>query len=219
MRVLKRLLVAAVVLIIFAAVGLYFFNQYWVHRFDDLIEKQARIYQLDPALVWSVIYEETYFRPWKVGEDAEIGLMQVTPTVGREWAEETGMKELARQMGRDPASVLLDPERNIQVGCWYLEKISKDYRDTPDAEARLLAAYNAGPSRAAEWNRTEPGERPLTAEQFIQRINIPSTRAYVSSILTRYREIKNAEGGQQKAEGSRQKAVRREEGSRQKAEG
>src|ERR671916_156393 len=210
MRVLKRLLIAAVVLIIIGAVGLYFFNQFWIHRFDDLIEKQARIYRLDPLLVWSVIYEETYFSPWKIGEDAEIGLMQVTPTVGREWAEETGMRELSAQMQRDPASVLRDPERNIQVGCWYLEKISKDYRDTPDREARMLAAYNAGPSRAAEWNRTEPGERPLTAEQFIQRIDIPSTRAYVSSILTRYREIK-------KAEGSRQKAVGRGDGGRRAA--
>src|ERR671916_1676648 len=207
MRVLKRLLIAAVVLIIIGAVGLYFFNQFWIHRFDELIEKQARIYRLDPALVWSVIYEETYFRPWKVGEDAEIGLMQVTPTVGREWAEETGMRELSAQMQRDPASVLSDPERNIQVGCWYLEKISKDYRDTPDMEARMLAGYNAGPSRAVEWNRTEPGERPLTAEQFIQRIDIPSTRAYVSSILARYRELRTAEG-------SRQKAVGRGDGGR-----
>ena len=190
MRVLKRLALIGLFLAALAAVGLHFFNQYWIHRFDDVIERQARIYRLDPQLVWSVIYEETYFRHWMRGEDAEIGLMQVTPTVGREWAEETGMKELARQMGRDPASVLLDPERNIQVGCWYLEKISKDYRDTPGAEARMLAGYNAGPSRAAEWNRTAPGQPPLDAEQFLARIDIPSTRAYVSSILTRYREQK-----------------------------
>jgi soluble lytic murein transglycosylase len=190
MRVLKRLLLAALVLLLVGAVGLYFFNRYWIHRFDELIEKQARIYNLDPLLVWSVIHEETYFRPWVVGDAAEIGLMQVTPTVGREWAEETGLRELSAQMQRDPASILRDPERNIQVGCWYLEKISRDYRDTPDAEARMLAAYNAGPSRAAEWNRTERGERPLTADEFIRRIDIPSTRAYVSSILTRYSERK-----------------------------
>lgn len=192
MRVLKRLALVGLILIALGAVGLYFFNQYWIHRFDDVIERQARIYRLDPQLVWSVIYEETYFRDWKRGEDAEIGLMQVTPTVGREWAEETGMRELARQMGRDPASVLSDPERNIQVGCWYLEKISKDYRDTPDAEARMLAGYNAGPSRAAEWNRTGPGEYPLDEDQFVRRIDIPSTRAYVTSILRRYREQKAA---------------------------
>jgi soluble lytic murein transglycosylase len=148
--------------------------------------------------VWSIIYEETYFRPWQTGEAAEIGLMQVTPLVGREWAAETGMRELAQQMARDPASLLRDPERNIQVGCWYLEKISKDYRDLPGAEARMTAAYNAGPRRAAEWNRTAPGQRPLTAEEFIERIDIASTRAYVSSILARYRTLKKAEGREPK---------------------
>jgi soluble lytic murein transglycosylase len=203
MPVLKRLVLAAVIFAILAAAGLYFFNQYWIHRFDPLIARQASVYQLDPDLVWSIIYEETYFSPWKIGEDAEIGLMQVTPTVGREWAAETGMRELAQQMSNDPKSLLADPERNIQVGCWYLEKISKAYRDLPDAEVRMLAAYNAGPSRAAEWNRVAAGQASLTAAQFIERIDIPSTRAYVSSIQARYRELKRAHeeeegGGQQK---------------------
>jgi soluble lytic murein transglycosylase len=193
MSAAKRLAVAALVLIVAAAAGLYFFNRYWIHRYDEVIERQARIYRVDPLLVWSVIYEETYFSPWKRGDAGEIGLMQVTPQVGRMWAEETGMKDLAREMDRDPASVLRDPERNIQVGCWYLEKISKDYRGTPDAEARILAAYNAGPSRAADWNRTAPAGAPLTSEQFIARIDIPSTRSYVSSILARYSKLKSAD--------------------------
>ena len=187
---MKRFVLSALVLSTCCAAGLYFFNQYWVHRYDALIARQASVYQLDPDLVWSIIYEETYFRPWQTGEADEIGLMQVTPTVGREWAGETGMHELERQMARDPDSVLRDPERNIQVGCWYLEKISKDYRDTPGAEARMVAAYNAGPSRAVEWNRVPRGAPPLSAEGFTVRINIPSTRAYVSSILARYYKLK-----------------------------
>jgi soluble lytic murein transglycosylase len=189
MRVAKRLVIVALLLSIVAAVGLYFFNQFWIHRFDEVIARQARIYRVDPLLVWSIAYEETYFRPWKHGDAGEIGLMQVTPAVGREWAEETGMKELAQQMERDPASVLSDPERNVQVGCWYLEKISKDYRDTPDAEAHVLAAYNAGPTRAAEWNRTAPGQPPLNGDQFIARIDYPTTHSYVTSILTRYHKL------------------------------
>lgn len=55
----------------------------------------------------------------------------------------------------------------------------------------MIAGYNAGPSRVENWNQTEPGEPPLTVEQFIQRIDISSTRAYVSSILARYRRLKN----------------------------
>ncbi|HKC64511.1 MAG TPA: lytic transglycosylase domain-containing protein [Pyrinomonadaceae bacterium] len=187
---MKRLLIVILIIIPIAAAGLYFFNQYWIHRYDALIARQAGIYHLDPDLVWSIIYEETYFRPWKIGNDGEIGLMQVTPKVGREWAAETGMREFERQMQQNPESVLRDPERNIQIGCWYLEKLYQEYRDLPGTEARMVAGYNAGPSRAAAWNQTEPNDPPLTQDQFIARIDIPSTRAYVTSILERYRKLK-----------------------------
>jgi soluble lytic murein transglycosylase len=200
---MKRLAIAALVLLILAAVGAYFFNQYWIHRYDAMIARQANIYRLDPDLVWSVIYEETYFSPWKKGGKGEIGLMQVTPAVGREWAAETGMRDLARQMEHDPQSVLRDPERNIQIGCWYLEKLYEEFRDLPGAEARMVAGYNAGPSRAEEWNQTPAGAQPLTAEEFIARIDIPSTRAYVTSILERYRKLKQERGGTTQTQNSR----------------
>jgi len=192
---MKRLAVIALIAAVALLGGSYLFlNLYWIHRYDALIARQASVYRLDPDLVWSIIYEETYFRPWMTGNDGEIGLMQVTPAVGREWAAATGMRELERQMQQDPAGALRDPERNIQVGCWYLEKIWKNYQDTPGAEPRVVAAYNAGPSRAAEWNRVAPGRRPLTAEEFVARIDFPTTRAYVTNILERYRKMK-AGGG------------------------
>lgn len=187
---MKRLLIAILIIVPLGLVGAYLFSQYWIHRFDTLISKQATIYRLDPDLVWSIIYEETYFRDWKVGKDGEIGLMQVTPAVGREWAAQTGMHELERQTQQDPLSVLRDPVRNIQVGCWYLERLYQQYRDMPGTEARMIAGYNAGPSRVESWSQTEPGASPLTEVQFINRIDIPSTRAYVTSILERYRKLK-----------------------------
>ena len=186
---MKRLILLSLI-ILTTVIGAYYLNQYWIHRYDGLIKRQASIYRLDPDLVWSVIYEETYFSPWKSGQAGEIGLMQVTRAVGQDWAAETGMRELARQMASDPESLLRDPERNIQIGCWYLEKFYEQYRDTPDAEARMIAAYNAGPSRAAEWNRPRENGAALSGPEFIQRIDIPSTRAYVTSILTRYRKLK-----------------------------
>ncbi|HUE83635.1 MAG TPA: transglycosylase SLT domain-containing protein [Pyrinomonadaceae bacterium] len=188
---MKRLIFAGLILLILVS-GAYLFNWYWIHRYDSLIATQANIYRLDPDLVWSIIYEETYFRPWQTGRDGEIGLMQVTPAVARAWATETGMRELERQMTNDAYSLLREPERNIQIGCWYLEKFYQQYRDAPDPEARMVAAYNAGPSRAVEWNRPAEGQGPLTAEEFIQRIDIPSTRAYVTSILERYGKRKTA---------------------------
>jgi soluble lytic murein transglycosylase len=189
---MKRAFVVATVAVLALLLSLYLFNNYWTHRFDAMIARQAAIYRVDPDLVWSIIYEETYFSPWKTGRDGEIGLMQVTPAVGREWATETGMRELERQMASDPQSLLIDPERNIQIGCWYLEKIYEQFQDTPDAEMRMIAAYNAGPSRAVEWSRVEEEGRVQTGAEFVNRIDIPSTKAYVLSIMERYRKLKNA---------------------------
>jgi soluble lytic murein transglycosylase len=201
---MKRLFIVILTIILLGAIGTYFFNQYWIHRYDTVIARQAGIYRLDPELVWSVIYEETYFRPWMIGNDGEIGLMQVTPKVGREWAAETGMRELERQVQQDARTVLRDPERNIQIGCWYLEKLYEQFRDLPDAEARMIAGYNAGPSRAAAWNQTEPGAKPLTVNEFIARIDIPSTRAYVTSIIERYRKLKEERARQSASKKIRQ---------------
>jgi soluble lytic murein transglycosylase len=186
---MRRVLVV-ILFILILLLAAFAFNRYWTHRFDSMIARQAAIYRVDPDLVWSVIYEETYFSPWKTGADGEIGLMQVTPAVGREWATETGMRELERQMTSNPESLLRDPERNIQIGCWYLEKIYEQFQDKPEAEVRMIAAYNAGPSRAAEWSRTEPPGTAQSGAEFINRIDIPSTKAYVTSIMQRYRQMK-----------------------------
>lgn len=189
---MKRLVIIILIALIVLGAGLYFLDQYWIHRYDSLIAREASLHHIDPDLVWSIVYEETYFSPWKKGRNGEIGLMQVTPTVAREWAAESGLAPMEQRAAMDTETVLRDPERNVQIGCWYLEKADQDYRNTPGREARILAAYNAGPSRAAEWGRVPSGSPPLQEQEFIQRIEIASTRAYVTSILDRYHRVKSA---------------------------
>jgi soluble lytic murein transglycosylase len=190
---MKRLVIVILALLLVAC-GLYLFNQYWVHRYDTLLARQASQHRIDPDLVWSIVYEETYFSPWKKGRNGEVGLMQVTPVVAREWAAETAATPLEQRMLGDMTRFLRDPEQNVEIGCWYLAKFSEEYRDTQGREARMLAAYNAGDSRASEWNRPAPGAPALTEQEFISRIDIPSTRAYVTSILDRFRRVKAARG-------------------------
>lgn len=112
--------------------------------------------------------------------------MQVTPAVAREWAKETGLKEIERQAASNVNQLLADPERNIQVGSWYLEKLRERYRERTAETAMTLAAYNAGPSRVEEWT-SGADVMTMSESDFISRIGIQSTRAYVSSILARYR--------------------------------
>lgn len=188
---MRRILTIALITIAavaLAAVFTYLFNSYWIHRYDELIARHATVYKLDERLVWSIIYEETYFRAWMKGADEEIGLMQVTPAVARQWAKETGLREFERETASNLVQFLSDPERNIQVGCWYLEQLRARYRDFPAERAMMLAAYNAGPSRVEEWTAgADPAA--MTEQEFVGRIRISSTRAYVTSILGRYTEL------------------------------
>lgn len=188
---MKRLAIILIILIVIGC-GLYFLDQYWIHRYDAVIAREAARHQVDPDLVWSIAYEETYFRQWKTGRNGEIGLMQVTPVVAREWAAESSVAIMESRNALEAPALLTDPERNIQIACWYLAKAGQDYKGIPGREARMLAAYNAGPSRAADWNRVQNGARPLSEQEFIARIDIASTRAYVTSILDRYRRVKSA---------------------------
>jgi len=187
----KRIAIILLFLVLFGC-GLYFLDQYWIHRYDKVIAREAARHNVDPDLVWSIAYEETYFSPWKKGRNGEIGLMQVTPVVAREWAADKTVSATIPGGIADPGTLLSDPERNIQIACWYLQKAQQDYRDLPGREARMLAAYNAGPSRAADWNRVAQGAPPLNETEFIARIDIASTKAYVTSILDRYHRVKSA---------------------------
>jgi soluble lytic murein transglycosylase len=188
----KVLIIIALTLIVIAAAA-YIGDQYWIHRYDSLIASEAARYRVDPDLVWSIAYEESYFRPWKDGQDGEIGMMQVTPGALSDWAAENGSPATQQRTANAPESFLRDTERNIQIACWYLHRASEDYpANMPDREARMLAAYNAGRKRAIDWNRVPEGAPPLTEQQFIDRIDIASTRAYVTSILKRYRHVKSA---------------------------
>lgn len=179
------------ILLVVLVSGFFFFRDYWEHRYDEVIGRQARIYRIDDKLVWSLIYEETYFRAWKIGDAEEVGLMQVTRLVARDWARETGFKQFEREASENVVEFLRDPERNIQIGCWYFEKLRERYRGFPAETAMTLAAYNAGPSRVDEWTR-DADTSQISEADFISRINIASTRSYVTSILERYREMSAA---------------------------
>ncbi len=183
---LRYVLSCILIALVLSASAIYFFPGYWEHRYDELVARQARVYRLDEKLIWSLIYEETYFRAWLIGGADEVGLMQVTPSLAREWAKETGFKEFEKQTAENVRTFMADPERNIQAGCWYLEKLREMYRNRPAETAMTLAAYNAGPSRVEEWTKDVDAASIAEAE-FVSRIGIASTRSYVTSILARYR--------------------------------
>ncbi len=147
-----------------------------IHRYDQLIVRIGREYNVDPRLISAVIWKESRFEAAAVGGVGEIGLMQVTETVGHEWAAEHGREHFS---GHD----LFTPEINIRAGTWYLARAIQQWSNRPDPLPYALAQYNAGRSNALRWARDDNGD----PQQFMERITFPGTKEYIEDILKRYR--------------------------------
>ncbi|MBV8352104.1 MAG: lytic transglycosylase domain-containing protein [Verrucomicrobia bacterium] len=149
-------------------------------RFDSLIVKVAREYDLDPRLIKAVVWRESRFQADMIGRNGERGLMQVSEFAARDWAAAKGLPDPHPEQ-------LLVPEINLQVGTWYLSKAVQRWNGEDDAVPFALAEYNAGRSRVDRWVRTAVQKgQPVTAQTFQDSIDFPSTARYVRTILSRY---------------------------------
>ena len=124
---------------------------------------------LDPALVASLIRQESNFNPRATSPVGARGLMQLMPPVGRTLARQKGIPNYSD-------SLLYDPAVNIRLGTAHLSGL---LRRTSNIE-RVLAAYNAGESRVARWIQKTGASDP---EVFTERIPFVETRDYVRSIV------------------------------------
>jgi soluble lytic murein transglycosylase len=129
----------------------------------------AKKYSLDPALVASLIRQESNFNPRATSPVGARGLMQLMPPVGRTIAKGQGIAGYTDES-------LYDPSINIKLGTQHLSGL---FRKTPQIE-RVLAAYNAGESRVAKWVQKAGSDDP---ELFTERIPFVETRDYVRSIV------------------------------------
>jgi soluble lytic murein transglycosylase len=142
---------------------------------DHRIVAAARKHRVDPALVKAVVWRESRFDPAALGTKGERGLMQIMERTGGEWASAT----------REPmfsTATLLDPERNIDCGSWYLAKLLRRYQKTDDPVPYALADYNAGRSNVLKWMK---GSAATNSATFIGQIGFPSTRHYVRTVVER----------------------------------
>jgi soluble lytic murein transglycosylase len=183
----------------------YFTYYNHIHQYDAMIVRIASRYDLDPLLVRSVIYEESYFKKDARSNKGAIGLMQVTPIIVKEWTRVTSQDDLgnafsvpSEKCGSEKKhlteqELLACPEINLQLGCWYLDQLMKRYSEVQDPLPIVLASYNAGPSNAQRWQQlTQQSKKKANGKNYrnlyIGQIDFPETKRYVSSILTRYKD-------------------------------
>jgi len=127
--------------------------------YQQIVLGHAENYDLDPALLAAVIYQESRFRPRAHSDSGAIGLMQLMPKTAQGIADHTGGT-------RFQPSDLYDPEINVRYGAWYLRHLLDKYGN----ERLALAAYNAGQQNVDHWLASGEG------------IAFPETRAYVNKV-------------------------------------
>lgn len=110
--------------------------------YQDIMERYADEYNLQPAFVAAVIRNESSFRTDAESSVGARGLMQLMPDTASWIAGKLG------ESGAYSFDNLYDAETNIRYGCWYLNYLSRMFR----GDALLVsAAYHAGQTTVTRW--------------------------------------------------------------------
>lgn len=129
----------------------------------DLVQKHALSVGLPVAFVLSVIQTESAFNPKAVSHAGAQGLMQLMPSVQKDYGV------------LNP----FDPEQNIKGGCALLARLKTRYKGDVN---KMLAAYNAGPGHVRDkggipWAKTRKYVKKIVMRwsRWEKRLQSPTT--------------------------------------------
>ena len=131
-------------------------------RIPKWILAESKKYGYDPLFLTALIITESSFYNWAKSSKGARGLMQLSPATAVGLASETRLKWRGTR-------TLFDPEKNIALGAYYLNKLVSRFGDLTLA----LEAYNHGPSRLKRYLRK--GYQP---------------KRYSKKVLKNYRKIR-----------------------------
>lgn len=141
-------------------------------EYESTIRLCARLNDIPPAYVASVILAESSYDPRAVSSVNAQGLMQLLPSTG-EW--------IASKLGETYVEgCLFDPETNLRYGCWYLGFLMARYH----GDMRLASsAYHAGQGTVDKW-LSNPEYSPDGVSLAV--IPYDTTSTYVQRVLKYY---------------------------------
>jgi soluble lytic murein transglycosylase len=124
---------------------------------------------LEPALVYSIMREESGYQPQVRSVTGARGLLQLMPETAQRVAEREAL-------GPVELDDLFSPALNIRLGAAYLEELLERFAGRASA---AIGSYNAGPHRVAEWLDGSAHED----DEWVETIPYDQTRGYVKRVL------------------------------------
>ena len=132
-------------------------------------------WQLDKALVYAFVRQESCFNKRAQSSVGATGLMQLMPKTAKELASEMQCAWNERK--------LKEPEYNLALGQSYLQKIM-NYEEVQKNLIKTAVAYNAGPGNLTKWEKKmNYGDDPLL---FLESLPSKETRSFIERILVNY---------------------------------
>lgn len=140
-------------------------------KYKNLVLVNCDKYNLEIALVYAVIKQESDFNKNAVSSSGALGLMQILPSTAKWIAGELGV-EYSKEN-------LFEPKVNIEFGCFYLRYLFDKFNDIET----VVCAYNAGETKVLDWIENGRISRDL--------ISYPETLNYLNKVMGYYKVYKN----------------------------
>lgn len=151
--------IAGLVLYVQAAEPSWYYRLRYPLSYQEIVRGHARNYDLEPALLAAVIYQESKFDAEARSDAGAVGLMQLQPETAKGIALRTGGS-------RFRVDDLTNPEINVRYGSWYLRHLLDKYGD----EELALAAFNAGQGNVDSWLREDKGIVFAETRHYVDRV-------------------------------------------------
>ena len=160
--------ISLVILFLFSlVVNLIVFPQ----KYKNYVVAYSNEFDLDKALVYSVIKVESDFNSKAVSKSGALGLMQILPNTAK-WIAEELNESYSKEL-------MFQPQKNILFGCFYLRYLFDRFKKMEV----VICAYNAGEGKVFDW--LENGE--LVRE----KIDYDETRNYLIKVENFYKIYSN----------------------------
>jgi len=163
MRTFSIYIIVIVIVLIYLFTPQYLIKQKYPLKYQDFINTKSQEQGLNPALVASVIYNESRFDPEAVSSQNAIGLMQVQmPT-----AKSVAKKNITRKQ-------LKKPSLNINLGSKYLKILINRYKE----QELALIAYNLGPTELDKQLKVSKDQDKLGSAYVFAQTVMNDSRIY-----------------------------------------
>lgn len=141
----KGLIKFIVFLSLILGVGFIYLNMRYPIGYNSMIKKYSIEYDIDPYLIASIINVESSYNKEAVSPKDARGLMQISSQTGIWASEQLSIENYSEES-------LFDPETNIMIGSWYLDKLKSEFDGDLD---KMLISYNAGSGNLNKWLANE----------------------------------------------------------------